>query len=187
MPNEFLMKKVYEEWIDPQKVFKLDFDKEDLAYFSYYAQEVISIITFFKTKPSQLKILDFGMGWGKWCQMAKAFGCESYGTELSEARIEYAIKNNIKVITYDEIPKYRFDFINTEQVFEHIPDPFETLCHLNRALKPNGLIKISVPNCKNIKTKLEINDWAAPKGSKNSLNPVSPLEHINCFTHTSIT
>lgn len=80
IPNEFLMKKVYEEWIGPQKVFELDLDKDDLAY-SRYAQEVISLITFFKTKPSQLKFHDFVMGGGKWCQMAKAFGCESYKTD----------------------------------------------------------------------------------------------------------
>lgn len=126
------------------------------------------------------------MGWGKWCYMAKAFGCDSYGTELSKSKIEYAKKNGIKVITWDEIPKHRFDFINTEQVFEHIPNPLETLCYLKRAIKPNGLIKISVPNCKNIKKKLKINDWMAPKSSKNSLNPVSPLEHINCFNQSSI-
>jgi hypothetical protein len=29
-------------------------------------------------------------------------------------------------------------------------------------------------------------DWAAPKGSKNSLNPVSPLEHINCFKRATL-
>ncbi len=186
IPNEFLMKKLYEEWIDPQKAFELDLDKEDLAYVFYYAQEVISLIEFFKTKPSQLKFLDFGMGWGKWCQMAKTFGCDSYGTELSETRIEYAQKNNIKVITYDDIPEYCFDFINTEQVFEHISNPFETFCHLKRALKPNGLIKIAVLNCRNIKKKIKINNWMAHKGSKNSLNPVSPLEYINCFNQLSI-
>ena len=186
IPNEFLMKRLYEEWINPQKIFELDLNKEALDYFSYYAQEVISIVAFFKTAPRQLKFLDFGMGWGKWCQMAKAFGCDSYGTELSEARIEYAQKNNILVITYDEIPEYRFDFINTEQVFEHISNPLETLYHLKRALKPNGLIKICVPNGRNIKKKIKINNWMAPKGSKNSLNPVSPLEHINCFNPSSI-
>ena len=88
IPNDFLMKKVYEEWIEPQKVFELDLDKEDIAYFFYYAQEVISIITFFKTEPSQLKFLDFGMGWGKWCQMAKAFGCGSYKTDGNNVAIQ---------------------------------------------------------------------------------------------------
>jgi hypothetical protein len=29
-------------------------------------------------------------------------------------------------------------------------------------------------------------DWSAPKGSKDSLNPVAPLEHINCFNRSSL-
>lgn len=109
-----------------------------------------------------------------------------YGTELSQARIEYAKASGIKVITWEDIPNYRFDFINTEQVFEHLSEPMETLVHLKRALKPGGMIKISVPNGWDIKRRLRIGDWTAPKGSRNSLNPIAPLEHINCFNHEVI-
>ena len=109
-----------------------------------------------------------------------------YGTELSQARIEYAKASGIKVITWEDIPNYRFDFINTEQVFEHLSEPMETLVHLKRALKPGGMIKISVPNGWDIKRRLRIADWIAPKGFRNSLNPVAPLEHINCFNHEVI-
>ena len=105
---------------------------------------------------------------------------------MLKGEIEYAQKNGINVITWDEIPEYKFDFVNTEQVFEHIPNPLDTLKYLRDSLKPTGLIKISVPNGKNIKKKLKIGDWMAPKGSKNSLNSVSPLEHINCYTRTSL-
>lgn len=187
IPNDFLMKKLYEEWIDSQKVFDQYEQSYNLDYYSGYAQEMMMLIKYFNTMPKQLKFFDFGMGWGNWCQMAKAFGCDSYGTELSEARIEYAKSNGIKVISWDEIPNYSFDFINTDQVFEHIPNPLETLNHLKKSLKPESLIKISVPDSCDIKKRLKVMDWTAPKGSKNSLNPVAPLEHINCFDHSSIT
>ncbi|MDD5429544.1 MAG: class I SAM-dependent methyltransferase [Candidatus Omnitrophica bacterium] len=187
IPNSSLMNKLYEEWIDPRKVFGLDSRKDNLSKFSYYAQEIMMIIAFFNKMPSQLKLFDFGMGWGKWCYMAKAFGCNSYGAELSKTRVEYAQSQGIRVITWDEIPDYSFDFINTEQVFEHIPEPLETLRYLKKSLKQDGLIKISVPNGEDIKRRLKIGNWMSPKGSKNSLNPVSPLEHINCFKQDSIT
>ena len=58
--------------------------------------------------------------------------------------------------------------------------------YLKKCLRPEGLLKISVPNGSDIKRRLKICDWKAPKDSKNSLNPVAPLEHINCFTHKSI-
>ena len=28
--------------------------------------------------------------------------------------------------------------------------------------------------------------WEAPKGSSDSLNPVAPLEHVNCFTREAL-
>ena len=180
------MKKLYEQWIDPQKVFFRWVQNHSIDYYFRLAEEVMMLIAYFDSIPTQLKLLDFGMGWGHWCQMALAFGCDAYGTELSESRIEYAKSQGIKVITWAEISNYSFDFINMEQVCEHIADPLETLCVLKKSLKPEGLVKISVPDGKDIKRRLKILDWTAPKGSRHSLNPVSPLEHINCFNHRSL-
>lgn len=186
IPNDELMYILYEKWVDPKTVFDQHAKTADLSYYSYYAQEVMQLIAFFKKVPSELKFYDFGMGWGNWARMAKAFGCDSYGTELSPSRIEYAKSHGIKIIGSDEVPEHQFDFINTEQVVEHIPQPLETIFHLKKSLKPSGLLKISVPNGDDIKRRLRVMDWTAPKGSKNSLNPVSPLEHINCFNRSAI-
>ena len=100
--------------------------------------------------------------------------------------MDYAKSNGIKVISWDEIPKYRFDFINTEQVFEHLAHPLKTLCYLKTSLNKDGLIKLSVPNARNIEHRLKIMDWKSSKDSKNSLNPVAPLEHINFFRRKSL-
>lgn len=185
IPNDFLMKKLYEVWINTDKSFERS-RNYTLDDYLYYVQEIVSIISCFNALPSQLKFLDFGMGWGQWSQIVKAFGVDSYGTELSEARLNYAKAMGIKTITGDNLPKHKFHFINTEQVFEHLADPLETLILLKKSLKPDGLLKISVPDGSDIKRRLKIGDWKAPKGSKNSLNPVSPLEHINCFTYNAI-
>lgn len=184
--NEILMEKLYDHWIDPKKVLSQHQKQDDLGYYSYYVKEIMQIISYFRKEPSYLCFFDFDMGWGKWALMAKAFGCDSYGTELSKERIEYAKSNGIKVITWDEIPQHRFDFINTEQVFEHIPEPLQTLHHLKTALKADGILKISVPTANDINRRLKIMDWKAPKGTKNSLNPVAPLEHINFFRRSSL-
>ena len=186
IPNDFLSSKIYQEWIDPQKTFDNHEKGDDLALFAQYAQEVMMLIAYFQTVPSQLKFFDFGMGWAKWSRMAKAFGCDSYGTEVSQVRIKNATSQGIKVISWDEIPNYKFDFINANQVFEHLSQPLETLNYLKQALKPNGLIKLCVPDGKNAKSLLRIGDWTAPLGAKNSLSSVSPLVHINCFHHGSL-
>jgi len=186
IPNEFLSTKLYEEWIDPEIALNQHLDSKDLSYYSGYAQEIMMLITYIKAIPSRLKFFDFAMGWGRWAMMAMAFGCESYGLELSRSRQEYARSHGITVISWDEIPGHRFDVINAEEILEHIAEPLETLCHLKNSLKPEGIIKISVPDGHDIKRRLSISDWTAPKFSKNSLNPVSPLEHINCFNRPSL-
>ena len=185
VPNNLLMKKIYDKWIDPSlsllksKQFKLD-------YYSNLSQEIMMLIGYFNIEPNLLSFFDFGMGWARWMLLVKGFGVNSYGTELSTERIQYAKENGIKVVNWEEIPNYQFDFINTDQVFEHILNPLETLKHLRKAFKQNGLLKISVPNGNNIKKRLKIMDWNAPKGNKKSLNPVAPLEHINCYNTKSL-
>lgn len=186
IPSDLLMLKLYEEWIDPRRSLDKSLRRRDLRALSTQTSEILMILAYLDRPPNSLTFLDFGMGWGEWCLMAKAFGIEVYGIELSEARIDYARALGLKVLTWDELPDHQFDFINADQVFEHIPCPLETLRHLVGSLVPGGLLKISVPDGRDIKRRLRIGDWGAPKGSRNSLNAVSPLEHINCFTHDAV-
>ena len=186
IPNDALMERLYKHGMDPQKAFNIRKKRDGLDYYSNLAQEIMQVIAYFGRVPSSLQFFDFGLGWGRWALMAKAFGCESYGTELSLERIKNAQSSGINVISWDEIPQNRFDFINTEQVFEHLPEPVETLRHLKTALKTDGILKISVPTANDIDRRLSVMDWKAPKGSRNSLNPVAPLEHINCFRRSSL-
>lgn len=187
IPNDELMEVLYERWIDPQISFERHEQQiNTLAYYAKYAQEIMQMLAYFKQIPAQVQVLDAGMGWGKWARMAKAFGCEVYGNELSPARIEYAESHGIKVLSWEEIASHQFDFINADQVFEHLPDPRATIDHLAKALKPKGLLRISVPDGHDIHARLAKTDWSAAKGTKDSLNLVSPLEHINCFNHDSL-
>lgn len=186
IPDESMSIKLYEEWIDPHIALDQHGEAKDINYYTDYARDLMVLIAHFNTVPSQLKFLDFGMGWATWAIMAMAFGCESYGTEISKSRQDHATSHGIKVITWDEIPDHRFDFINVEEVLEHIAEPLETLSYLKQSLKPEGVIKITVPNGCDIKKRLRIMDWTAPKYSRRSLNAVSPLEHINCFNRRSL-
>ncbi len=185
VPNDALMERLYEHWIDPGKALTRH-NRESIGYYLSLEQELIKIIAYIRKDPSDLCFLDFGMGWGDWAIKAKKIGCDSYGTELSEERIRHARSNGVKVLKWDEIPDHSFDFINTEQVLEHLPDPLNTLRYLKSALKPDGIIKVSVPTANNIRQRLKNMDWKAPRGTRNSLNPVAPLEHLNFFTRNAL-
>jgi SAM-dependent methyltransferase len=185
IPSPALMSILYEDWIDASKARNQQ-RTYGISYYSLYSQDIVQMLAYLGKPPASIKVLDFGMGWGKWALMAKAFGCEVYGVELSGQRIEYAQTNGISIIHWQDILDYEFDIINTDQVFEHLADPVEVLTQLKQSLKPDGLLKICVPNSFGMRYRLRQMDWSAPKGSPKSLNPVAPLEHINCFYRKSM-
>ena len=182
IPNDELMRILYDVWLDPAT----DYESTEMAYpvqmYVAIAQEITTLIAYLDMRPSQLRFFDFGMGWGKWAIMAKAFGCQSYGHDLSQQRAAHAARHGVTLIDWDDIPNHQFDVISIDQVMEHVAEPAATLAHLKQALKPGELLKFSVPDGSDIKARLAINDWFAPKGSEASLNAVAPLEHINCFS-----
>ena len=181
IPSPELMNQLYETSCSPHF-----YSGHNISYYTIYTQDIIQLLSFLGKAPTKVKILDFGMGWGRWALMAKAFGCDVYGTELSLQRLKYAESNGIKALTWDEIPDVSFDFINTDQVVEHLAYPVEVIEYLTKSLQPDGIIKICVPNSFGIRFRLKYMDWEAPKGSIKSLNPVAPLEHINCFYRKSM-
>ncbi len=181
------MEKLYEEWISPEEALLAHKEKEEnSALIGDYKDEITTINeAFFKSKKN-VRVLDFGMGWGTWARTAKDLGWEVYGAELLKSRVEYADRNGIEAVNPEKSNFLRFDFINTEQVFEHLPEPLTTLKTMKEWLRKDGIIKISVPSAKNMEERLKKMDWCAPKFSRNSLNPVAPLEHINLYKRKTI-
>ncbi|MCX7591386.1 MAG: class I SAM-dependent methyltransferase [Kiritimatiellae bacterium] len=137
-------------------------------------------------RPSRLSFLDFGMGWAEWALMARAFGCDAYGVEISEERIRHAEANGIKTFRPGGLPPGSFDIINANQVFEHVPDPLDTLRTLREALREGGVIKIAVPKTRDIYRRLKNGDWLADQHERRSLRAVAPLEHINFYRRETI-
>ncbi len=186
IPNDALLERIYDHWIDPDKEYEQDKQHHKLGYYTSLAQEIMQTIAYFDQTPASLSFFDFGMGWGRWAMLANALGCDTYGADIAGKRVAYAKSNGIKVVEWNDIPKHRFDFINTEQVFEHIVEPMDTLLHLKKSLKDGGIIKISVPYVRDIERRLKIMDWKSPKDAKDSLNPVAPLEHVNYYRRDSL-
>lgn len=186
IPDDFLKERLYDHWIDPEGARRAHDRIRGVDFYHRLAREVELAVRYFGRRPAELAFFDFGMGWGEWCFMARSFGCAVAGAELSPARLAFARANGIRLVAWEEIPAQRFDLINTEQVFEHVDRPLETLRHLVRGLAPGGLVKLSVPDAPGVKRRLARADWTAPPGSAGDLNAVAPLEHINCFAGRSL-
>jgi len=179
-PDDDLVEALYERWIDPEDSLAR-MRAHDLGLYAGYAQEIMQAFHALARPPASLKVLDFGMGWGRWPALARGFGAQVFGSEISDVRLAHARSVGIESVAWNDLPGQSFDLINTEQVFEHLVEPRETLAQLARALAPDGLLKISVPNGTNIHRLLRTMDWGAPKFTRNSLNAVAPLEHLNCY------
>ncbi len=156
-------------------------EQANSQYFQSLVLDSYAPIGFFpEKKPRQIRVLDFGMGWGHWAIAAQAHGLNIVGVELSQSRISYAKSKGVKVIDLIDTVPNNFDYINTDQVFEHLDDPHSVLEKLVNNLKPGGIIKIFVPNSSIDRIKLKYGRW---KPCKDSFHP---LEHINSFTNYSI-
>jgi len=179
-PGDELLRRVYE---NPALSSHAVEEARGLEVRRNYASQVEQLLKFFERPAHQVNVLDFGAGFGMWLRMARAYGCRPYGSDLVESRHEGA---EWETLSIDELPAQHFDFINTEQVFEHLVHPRAVLTELVRALRPNGILRLSVPNGSDILERLAKGNWSAPKGAPESLNAVAPLEHLNCFNHASL-
>ena len=176
------MFELYETWTDRDASLAKK-ARANSSLYSGYARQVELIARLLPRRvPSEISVLDFGMGWSYWCLMAKAFGYNVTGSELSQNQVAYARANGIKTLgDVADAKDGQFHFVNAAQVFEHLSAPMHTLKLLVSKIQRNGIVCIDVPNGRSIEAALRDANWNAAKG------PIQPLEHINCFTHKTLT
>lgn len=126
----------------------------------------------------QLITLDFGMGWASWARISAALGCQSYGHDLSEERRTHAERHGVRT----DIDGRHYHFINTEQVMEHVSDPWTVVAQLAGKLRSGGILKISVPSNRGAAGTLERLKRGQPTVTHGEIMPILPLEHVTCFT-----
>lgn len=196
-PGDGLAALLYGKWIDedPGRAHKRQPGFEE---YTHYIQEALIITSFLlrhrrKSAPSELKVLDYGTGWGRFAQALKACGCEVYAFDLSDERREAAARNGLIPVTEDEIARLALDFINTEQVLEHVVSPLETSRLLTSGLASGGVLKVSVPFARWLETADPPQiDWSMtrsgsePGRRRGSPMPVFPLEHLTYFKRPSL-
>jgi SAM-dependent methyltransferase len=78
-------------------------------------------------------------------------------------------------------PAEKFDWINIDNVLEHLPDPRGTLAELKPRLKPGGFIYLEVPNESFLPVRYRVNDLV--RGSRKLPTAEG---HVNLFTPRSL-
>ena len=178
--DEAGMGRLYGEWISSADSLRKK-EQTSATLFLKYAVEARLVERLVGKPPHETRVLDFGMGWGYWCRVAAAFNYDVVGLELSPERREHARAMGVRTVgALDELGGEPFDFVNAEQVLEHVPDPGGLVGAMAERLRPGGVLRVAVPNAAGALRRLGSRRWSA---SKDALHP---LEHVNAFTRRSL-
>ena len=181
VPDNELLCRLYEVWISPA----LAFARFHRVVPPHRRDEIVSevqIAARLAGPDAPRRALDYGCGWGEWSRATQNLGYESWGAELSPTRRAHAAHAGVHVVTDAELPDRSFGLINIDQVLEHVPQPSETLRLLAAKLHPAGVLRLAVPNGLRVANALRHFDRELERPRLGRLNPVAPLEHLNCFT-----
>jgi SAM-dependent methyltransferase len=99
--------------------------------------------------PQGRTLLDVGAATGEFVKLARAYGLQADGIELSEFAVRLASELHdlkLECLRLADVEKTgAYDFIHLNHVFEHFNDPVTELRHLHRLLAADGLLYIEVP------------------------------------------
>ena len=135
------------------------------------------------------RVLDFGMGWGRFAMLAQAFGCEVHGVEMSAAAARHGQDHGIRLRDLSGLQPEEFDFILIDQVLEHLDAPVPLFQNLARSLKPGGLLLLGVPGHRSLPAKIRAGaGHPAPVSrlSHRDIDALSPMIHLNLFSNRSL-
>jgi SAM-dependent methyltransferase len=160
--------------------------KQKLHWFAHMTEEILVMRQMVTTAPPA--VLDFGCNWGKWASMALAHGCVVYGVDVNREAAAFCAARGIRMLDQNELGRARFDFINVDQVLEHLTDPLGVARLLAEALKPGAFLKLGTPHNPRLPRQLRA---AQASGSNAVLDPktidsLGPLEHVNLFHQASL-
>lgn len=109
-------------------------------------------------------VLDIGCGNGRFLQGLIDKDYTGYGVELPSKSAERAAKIpglNLKIgrLGEGDFGEHFFSAVTMWHVFEHLPEPRETLQIIAKVLRPGGYLMISLPNIDSLQSRLFRGRW----------------------------
>ncbi len=125
------------------------------------------------------RMLDVGAATGFFLQIAKRFGFNVYGVEISSYASGQATKKGILMITgtLNDVPKSPlFDVITILDVIEHVGDPYAECLRAHALLERGGLLVINTPDIGSLYARLMGEKW----------HLIIPPEHLFYFNRKNM-
>lgn len=177
IPDERFLHFLYDELISSteslnKKVYYIKNHEKKLS------QDFQMITSLFEKKIEDIKILEFGSGWGFWSKFMLNKSLNVRTCEFSDIRHQHLTENNIQNFKSLDNLNIKFDFIYSEEVLEHVTSPLDVLKQLKNLLSENGYMFHRFPSSFLYKNKLS--ERYIPKKDCGH-----PLEHINIINKNS--
>ena len=129
---------------------------------------------------NQIKVLDFGAGWGDFLAIAKSPGVEVFGLEFDARKIAYAKSIGVQSGNLEFIRSQApYDVFICNQVLEHLDKPYKALEEIKRLVRKGAVGYISVPD---FNTDLMKHEILAIQKVEPFSKDIDPLGHLNYFT-----
>lgn len=167
-------------------VIEMEIEDQKLHWFAHMAEEILVLRQMIPA--GRPKVLDFGCNWGKWASMALAFGCDVDAVEVNPVTAKFCSSRGIQIIAPEALEDGHYDFINVDQVLEHISDPLDLARKLAVKLAPGGFMKWSTPHDRKLPDAL-VRASNAMDGTilqSARIDALEPLIHINLFTNRAL-
>jgi len=156
-----------------------DFHAELLEVQKFYAAPICHLL---RVRAPGHRLIDLGFGKGYILQLAKSYGFEVYGTDTSPSQVESLrplFGDRLHLVTLEDfaLPWTGFDAVVISHVLEHLERPDEFLGNVFRAMNPDGVLYVAVPDLESVQFQLFGKKWDA----------ISPLAHFQYFQQSTLT
>lgn len=137
------------------------------------------------TELEDLKVVDFGCGWGDFLDAADGYGVTVIGLDGDSKKTELAIERGHRVVsTIDQLKSDGpFDVFVMNSVLEHLLDVSEVMNLAKEVLKPRGLFVSTVMDWR--RGFIQKNMKRLKNGIPATTMAFNPLEHVNLYDYKS--